>query len=172
MEVTKNKPRNKHIPKSSGRPPPPSSKPPMHKPAPPSSKPPVHAMKGGSKKIGISDVQKPLKPKKLINNNFMDSAPNGSQKTTAEEIQNRPQRPRNPPPSSRPQKPKPQMKPPPKPDLPKCRCLYRYDPQNTDELAFDEGDIIEIIHEDPCGWWKGKLRGRIGLFPLNYIERM
>uniref|UniRef100_A0A0L8IEF8 Myosin motor domain-containing protein n=1 Tax=Octopus bimaculoides TaxID=37653 RepID=A0A0L8IEF8_OCTBM len=146
MEVSRNKPRNKHIGKSSGRPPPPSSKPPMHKPAPPSSKPPVHAMKGSSKKNMVTDGPKPIKPRKLINNNFMDSAPNGSQKTAAE-IENRPPKPRNPPPPSRPQKPKPQMKPPPKPALPTCRCLYRYDPQNTDELAFEEGDIIEIIHE-------------------------
>ena len=23
---------------------------------------------------------------------------------------------------------------------------------------------------DPSGWWKGRLRGREGLFPNNYIE--
>lgn len=34
-----------------------------------------------------------------------------------------------------------------KPALPQCRCLYAYDAQDTDELSFNEGDIIDIISE-------------------------
>jgi len=60
----------------------------------------------------------------------------------------------------------------PKPTLPKCRTLYSYDAQDTDELSFAENDIIEIVKEDPGGWWVGKLRGKEGLFPANYIEKM
>ena len=38
----------------------------------------------------------------------------------------------------------------------------------TGELAFKEGDMIEVIREDPSGWWEGKLDGQVGRFPSNY----
>jgi myosin-1 len=56
--------------------------------------------------------------------------------------------------------------------LPLCKAIYDYDATDTDELTFKEGDIIEITKEDPSGWWKGKIKGREGLFPNNYIEKM
>ncbi|XP_050400125.1 unconventional myosin-Ie isoform X2 [Patella vulgata] len=67
-------------------------------------------------------------------------------------------------------KPKPSIKP--KPTLPQAKCLFAYDAQDTDELSFNEGEIIDIVREDQSGWWVGKLRGREGLFPANYIEKM
>jgi len=64
-------------------------------------------------------------------------------------------------------------KPPPKnPALPKCKTLYAYDAQDTDELSFNEGDTIEILKENQGGWWLGRLRGKEGLFPCNYIEKI
>ncbi|KAL5481739.1 hypothetical protein EMCRGX_G021967 [Ephydatia muelleri] len=60
----------------------------------------------------------------------------------------------------------------PKPQLPLCKALYDYDASDADELNFKEGDIIEIITEDPTGWWKGRLKGKEGVFPNNYIEKM
>ncbi|KAJ8305020.1 hypothetical protein KUTeg_018603 [Tegillarca granosa] len=60
----------------------------------------------------------------------------------------------------------------PKPVLPQCKCLYAYDAQDTDELSFNEGDVIQIVKEDPAGWWTGKLRGKQGLFPANYVEKI
>lgn len=66
-------------------------------------------------------------------------------------------------------KPKPQPK---VPSLPKCKTLYAYDAQDTDELSFNEGDVIEIVKEDPSGWWTGKVRGRQGVFPANYVEKI
>lgn len=74
-----------------------------------------------------------------------------------------------PPPGAGRPKPPPQK---PKPSLPKCRCLYAYDAQDTDELSFNEGDTIEILKEDQAGWWRGRLRGKEGLFPANYIEKI
>ena len=44
-------------------------------------------------------------------------------------------------------RPKPKPKPTPKPKLPQCSCLYAYDAQDTDELSFNEGDIIDIVSE-------------------------
>ncbi|XP_002738185.2 unconventional myosin-Ie-like [Saccoglossus kowalevskii] len=71
---------------------------------------------------------------------------------------------------------KPQMKPKPprkpKPQLPKGKALWDYDAQDTEELHLQVGDIVEILKEDPSGWWTGKLRGKEGLFPSNYIEKI
>uniref|UniRef100_A0A672G2Y0 Osteoclast-stimulating factor 1 n=1 Tax=Salarias fasciatus TaxID=181472 RepID=A0A672G2Y0_SALFA len=63
-------------------------------------------------------------------------------------------------------------RPKPKPRSPQCRALYAYDAQDTDELSFNADDVIEIISEDPSGWWFGRLRGREGMFPGNYVEKI
>lgn len=42
-------------------------------------------------------------------------------------------------------KPPPSRKP--ASNIPKARCLYAYDAQDTDELSFNEGDVIEILKE-------------------------
>lgn len=67
-------------------------------------------------------------------------------------------------------KPKPPSRP--KPAIPTCKALYAYEPQDTDELGISEGDTIEILKEDQSGWWLGRLRGKEGLFPANYVERI
>ncbi|XP_056409188.1 unconventional myosin-Ie-like [Hyla sarda] len=67
---------------------------------------------------------------------------------------------------------KPTPKPKPQPQLPRCRALYAYDAQDTDELSFNAEDILEIVREDPSGWWQGRIRGREGLFPGNYVEKI
>nr|DBA13826.1 TPA: hypothetical protein GDO54_004862 [Pyxicephalus adspersus] len=67
---------------------------------------------------------------------------------------------------------KPAPKPKPQPQLPLCRTLYAYDAQDTDELSFNANAVLEIIREDPSGWWQGRLRGREGLFPGNYVEKI
>ncbi|XP_052786725.1 unconventional myosin-Ie-like [Mya arenaria] len=59
-----------------------------------------------------------------------------------------------------------------KPPSLQCRTLYAYDAQDTDELSFNEGDIIDIVTEDSAGWWTGTLRGKDGLFPANYAEKI
>uniref|UniRef100_UPI00398EB62F unconventional myosin-Ie isoform X2 n=1 Tax=Pristiophorus japonicus TaxID=55135 RepID=UPI00398EB62F len=67
-------------------------------------------------------------------------------------------------------RPKPQPKP--KPQVPQCKALYAYDAQDTDELSFNADDVIEIVKEDPSGWWIGRLRGKQGLFPNNYVAKI
>lgn len=75
--------------------------------------------------------------------------------------------------SKRPPAPgKPRLKPKPAPSLPRCKTLWPYDATDVDELSFQPDEIIEIIKEDPSGWWTGKLNGREGLFPSNYIEKI
>lgn len=70
-----------------------------------------------------------------------------------------------PPPAGRP-------KPQPKVAAPRCQALYQYVGQDVDELSFNVGDIIDIILEDISGWWKGRLRGKEGLFPGNYVQKI
>uniref|UniRef100_A0A673JXH6 Osteoclast-stimulating factor 1 n=1 Tax=Sinocyclocheilus rhinocerous TaxID=307959 RepID=A0A673JXH6_9TELE len=67
-------------------------------------------------------------------------------------------------------RPKPAPKP--KPQVPQCKALYAYDAQDTDELSFNADDIIDIIKEDASGWWTGRLRGKQGLFPNNYVTKI
>ncbi|XP_058464674.1 uncharacterized protein LOC131438564 isoform X2 [Malaya genurostris] len=60
---------------------------------------------------------------------------------------------------------------PPKPVRELCRVLFAYAPANDDELKLVEGDIITILTKDlpDKGWWKGELRGRVGVFPDNFV---
>jgi len=70
-------------------------------------------------------------------------------------------------------RPKPKPRPPPKPTThPQCRTLFAYDAQDTDELSFNAGEQIDILKEDPSGWWHGRLRNKEGLFPSNYVEKV
>ncbi|KAI8478266.1 Unconventional myosin-Ie, partial [Branchiostoma belcheri] len=73
-------------------------------------------------------------------------------------------------PNIAPNKPKP--KPKPKPSLPQCKALWAYDAQDTDELSFNADDVIEIVNEDSSGWWRGRIRGKEGLFPGNYVQKV
>lgn len=60
---------------------------------------------------------------------------------------------------------------PPKPIREMCKVLYAYTPLNEDELKLAEGDIVTILSRElpDKGWWKGELRGRIGVFPDNFV---
>ncbi|KAA1082446.1 ESCRT-0 subunit protein hse1 [Puccinia graminis f. sp. tritici] len=52
----------------------------------------------------------------------------------------------------------------------KVKALYDFEPNEEGELSFKEGDIIRVIDSVYKDWWKGELRGQIGIFPVNYIE--
>lgn len=57
-------------------------------------------------------------------------------------------------------------------DIVRVRALYDYTAREPDDLEFKAGDIItvtESIHKD---WWKGSLAGKIGVFPVNYVEEI
>ncbi|KAL1459615.1 hypothetical protein WDU94_011579 [Cyamophila willieti] len=47
-------------------------------------------------------------------------------------------------------------------------ALYDYQALNEDELSFVKDDVITIIAKDEADWWKGQLKGQVGLFPSNY----
>lgn len=53
-----------------------------------------------------------------------------------------------------------------------CRALFPYEAANEDELTLKEGDVIALLsREEPDqGWWRGELRGKVGVFPDNFVE--
>ena len=60
-----------------------------------------------------------------------------------------------------------------------CRALYDYDATGSDEISFEEGDVIKVTKREPNGvddgWWMGELRtgshaGSTGLFPSIVVE--
>ncbi|KAG7491454.1 hypothetical protein MATL_G00003890 [Megalops atlanticus] len=69
------------------------------------------------------------------------------------------------PPALRPPEPVPQTQ---RPAM-QVQALYDFRAEEADELGFNTGDIIEVLDRSDASWWKGRLRGKTGLFPSNYI---
>lgn len=52
----------------------------------------------------------------------------------------------------------------------KVRALYDFNATEDGELAFRKGDIIIVVETLYKDWWRGCLRGKEGIFPVNYVE--
>jgi son of sevenless len=50
-----------------------------------------------------------------------------------------------------------------------CRALYDYDAQDPSALSFRRNDIIEVLSQEPSGWWDGLVGDERGWFPSNYV---
>lgn len=51
----------------------------------------------------------------------------------------------------------------------RVRALYDLNSEDPSELSFRRGDIITVIESVYRDWWKGSLKGQVGIFPLNYV---
>lgn len=49
-------------------------------------------------------------------------------------------------------------------------ALYDIEAEADDELSFKAGDMIEVLETSDDGWWKGRVHGKEGLFPVNYVK--
>ncbi|XP_006038653.1 hematopoietic lineage cell-specific protein-like isoform X3 [Alligator sinensis] len=49
-------------------------------------------------------------------------------------------------------------------------ALYDYQGEGDDEISFDPNDTITHIEMVDEGWWRGQSRGKVGLFPANYVK--
>ena len=54
----------------------------------------------------------------------------------------------------------------------RVRALYDFQPSEAGELQFRKGDVIAVLESVYKDWWKGSLRGQVGIFPLNYVEKI
>ena len=51
----------------------------------------------------------------------------------------------------------------------RVRALHSFQPTEPGELQFEKGDIIKVVDRNYKDWWRGQLRGRTGIFPVNYV---
>ena len=51
----------------------------------------------------------------------------------------------------------------------RVRALHTFEPTEVGELAFEKGDIIKVVDRVYKDWWRGQLKGRTGIFPVNYV---
>ncbi|KAK9315112.1 hypothetical protein V1522DRAFT_412243 [Lipomyces starkeyi] len=54
----------------------------------------------------------------------------------------------------------------------RVRCLYDLTTTESGELSFRKGDVIFVLESVYPNWWRGSLRGEVGIFPLNYVIPM
>ncbi|XP_028133318.2 uncharacterized protein LOC114328625 isoform X1 [Diabrotica virgifera virgifera] len=54
------------------------------------------------------------------------------------------------------------------------RAMYKYKPQNEDELELLEGDTVYVLEKCDDGWYVGSSErtGAFGTFPGNYVEKI
>ncbi|XP_062898428.1 SH3 and cysteine-rich domain-containing protein isoform X2 [Mobula hypostoma] len=51
-------------------------------------------------------------------------------------------------------------------------ALYRFIPQETDDLEMQAGDRILLLDDSNEEWWKGKIADRVGYFPATFVQRV
>ncbi|KAE8234141.1 hypothetical protein CF326_g808 [Tilletia indica] len=56
------------------------------------------------------------------------------------------------------------------PTVSRVRALYDFKASEQGELGFTKGDIIRVLYAVYDHWWRGELRGDVGIFPVNYVE--
>jgi len=70
----------------------------------------------------------------------------------------------------------PQRQPPPPPparnnsSTQRAQALYDFAGESESELSFYAGDVINITKMVNADWAEGELNGRVGIFPLNYVQ--
>ncbi|QRW02791.1 vacuolar protein-sorting machinery protein HSE1, Class E [Ceratobasidium sp. AG-Ba] len=52
----------------------------------------------------------------------------------------------------------------------RVRALHDFSATEVGELSFKKGDIIKVVDRCFKDWWRGQMKGRTGIFPVNYVE--
>lgn len=55
-------------------------------------------------------------------------------------------------------------------------AVFDYEATADEELTLRRGDLLEVLSKDSKvsgdeGWWTGKIQGKVGIFPSNYVTR-
>ncbi|KAJ8335905.1 hypothetical protein SKAU_G00392470 [Synaphobranchus kaupii] len=53
-----------------------------------------------------------------------------------------------------------------------ARAIYDFKAQTTKELSIKKGEVLNIIRQVDKNWYEGELRGRVGIFPIAYVEKL
>ncbi|XP_054850847.1 SH3 and cysteine-rich domain-containing protein 2 [Eublepharis macularius] len=51
-------------------------------------------------------------------------------------------------------------------------ALYKFLPQENNDLPLKPGDRIMLVDDSNEDWWKGKMGDRLGFFPANFVQRV
>uniref|UniRef100_A0A3Q2DW14 SH3 and cysteine-rich domain-containing protein 2 n=1 Tax=Cyprinodon variegatus TaxID=28743 RepID=A0A3Q2DW14_CYPVA len=51
-------------------------------------------------------------------------------------------------------------------------ALYKFLPQEKNDLELQPGDRIQVMDDSNEDWWKGKSRDKVGFFPANFVQRV
>ncbi|XP_068193493.1 SH3 and cysteine-rich domain-containing protein 2-like isoform X2 [Antennarius striatus] len=51
-------------------------------------------------------------------------------------------------------------------------ALYKFLPQEQNDLELHPGDRVQVTDDSNEEWWKGKSGDRIGFFPANFVQRV
>uniref|UniRef100_A0A3Q4MX33 SH3 and cysteine rich domain 2 n=1 Tax=Neolamprologus brichardi TaxID=32507 RepID=A0A3Q4MX33_NEOBR len=51
-------------------------------------------------------------------------------------------------------------------------ALYKFLPQEKNDLELQPGDRIQVTDDSNEDWWKGKSRNKVGFFPANFVQRI
>ncbi|XP_067672543.1 uncharacterized protein [Haliotis asinina] len=54
----------------------------------------------------------------------------------------------------------------------KGKVLYNFTAQNPRELSLRKGDTVYLIRQIDKNWLEGERHGRVGIFPISYVEVM
>ena len=52
----------------------------------------------------------------------------------------------------------------------RAKVSFSYAADNIDELSLEPGQIVEVLEEEEEGWWRGRVGGKEGVFPSNFVE--
>ncbi|XP_070355975.1 sorbin and SH3 domain-containing protein 2 isoform X14 [Equus asinus] len=53
-----------------------------------------------------------------------------------------------------------------------AKAVYDFKAQTSKELSFKKGDTVYILRMIDQNWYEGEHHGRVGIFPISYVERL
>ncbi|XP_068134787.1 sorbin and SH3 domain-containing protein 2 isoform X11 [Hyperolius riggenbachi] len=53
-----------------------------------------------------------------------------------------------------------------------ARAVYDFKAQTAKELSFKKGDTVYILRKIDKNWYEGEHHGRVGIFPISYVEKI
>ncbi|XP_010862556.2 SH3 and cysteine-rich domain-containing protein 2 isoform X2 [Esox lucius] len=51
-------------------------------------------------------------------------------------------------------------------------ALYKFLPQEKNDLELQPGDRVQVTDDSNEDWWKGKSKDKLGYFPANFVQRV